>query len=63
MEAMERLMAGRTTVMIAHRLGTLEACDVRLEIENGRLAHLHEVGAAGIRASSKVGGVPLGFPA
>ena len=63
MDAMERLMAGRTTVMIAHRLGTLKACDVRLEIENGRLAHLHEVGAAGTPASSKVGGVPLGFPA
>jgi ATP-binding cassette, subfamily B, bacterial len=38
LEAMERLMAGRTTIMIAHRLSTLEACDVRLEIENGRLA-------------------------
>ena len=37
MEAMERLMRGRTTFMIAHRLGTLEHCDVRLEIEEGRL--------------------------
>lgn len=37
MEAMERLMAGRTTIMIAHRLGTLEGCDERLEIEDGRL--------------------------
>jgi ATP-binding cassette subfamily B protein len=39
MEAMERLMAGRTTIVIAHRLGTLEPCDVRLEIEDGRLTH------------------------
>jgi ATP-binding cassette, subfamily B, bacterial len=63
MEAMARLMAGRTTVMIAHRLGTLKGCDLRLEIENGRLADLHEVGAAGTPASSKVGAAPLGFPA
>jgi ATP-binding cassette subfamily B protein len=37
MEAMERLMQGRTTVMIAHRLSTLAICDARLEIEHGRL--------------------------
>jgi ATP-binding cassette subfamily B protein len=27
MEAMERLMHGRTTFMIAHRRSTLEICD------------------------------------
>src|SRR5919107_3905440 len=37
MDAMERLMQGRTVFMIAHRLGTLANCDVRLEIENGRV--------------------------
>ena len=37
MDAMERLMAGRTSFMIAHRLSTLDACDMRLEIEHGRL--------------------------
>jgi ABC-type multidrug transport system fused ATPase/permease subunit len=37
MEAMERVMAGRTTVMIAHRLSTLEGCDARLVIEQGRI--------------------------
>ena len=36
-EAMTRLMRGRTTFMIAHRLSTLEQCDVRLQIEQGRL--------------------------
>jgi ATP-binding cassette subfamily B protein len=36
-EAMERLMAGRTTIMIAHRLSTLEVCDARIEIEHGRI--------------------------
>jgi ATP-binding cassette subfamily B protein len=37
MEAMERLMRGRTTIMIAHRLSTLASCDVRLEMANGRV--------------------------
>jgi ATP-binding cassette subfamily B protein len=37
MEAMERLMRGRTAFMIAHRLDTLANCDVRLEIEDGRV--------------------------
>jgi ATP-binding cassette subfamily B protein len=37
MEAMTPLMRGRTTFMTAHRLSTLEGCDVRLAIEYGRL--------------------------
>lgn len=37
MESMERLMAGRTTIMIAHRLSTLEHCDDVIRIEHGRL--------------------------
>jgi len=36
-KAMERLMCGRTTFMIAHRLSTLENCDLRLQLENGHL--------------------------
>lgn len=36
-EAMERLMEGRTTFMIAHRLSTLDNCDKILEIKDGRL--------------------------
>jgi ATP-binding cassette subfamily B protein len=42
MEAMRRLMAGRTTFMIAHRLGTLDHCDARIALRSGRL---WEVGA------------------
>jgi ATP-binding cassette, subfamily B, bacterial len=38
MEAMERLMRGRTTFIIAHRLGTLRSCDMLLVLENGRLS-------------------------
>jgi ATP-binding cassette subfamily B protein len=37
MDAMEQLMKGRTTLMIAHRLSTLENCDELLMIENGQL--------------------------
>ncbi|MBM2811989.1 MAG: Xenobiotic-transporting ATPase, partial [Chloroflexi bacterium] len=37
MEAMERLMHDRTTIMIAHRLSTLANCDMRIEIEDGRV--------------------------
>lgn len=36
-DAMDRLMQGRTSFMIAHRLGTLESCDVRLNLEDGHL--------------------------
>jgi ABC-type multidrug transport system fused ATPase/permease subunit len=39
-DAMTALMAGRTTLMIAHRLSTLESCDARLELEHGRLIGL-----------------------
>jgi ATP-binding cassette subfamily B protein len=40
MEAMERLMHGRTAFLIAHRLSTLANCDMRLEIDNGRVSRL-----------------------
>lgn len=40
MEAMERLMQGRTSFMIAHRLSTLDICDILLLIDNGRLANV-----------------------
>ena len=46
MEAMERLMRGRTTFMIAHRLSTLDVCDVRLELEHGRLRTFERLPAA-----------------
>jgi len=37
MLAMERLMQGRTTFMIAHRLGTLDKCDMVLEVKGGKI--------------------------
>jgi ATP-binding cassette subfamily B protein len=36
LEALRRLMQGRTTFMIAHRLSTLADCNVRVRIEAGR---------------------------
>jgi len=38
LDAMERLMHGRTTFIISHRPAGLERCDVRLDLEGGRLA-------------------------
>jgi len=37
LEAMRRLMLGRTSFMIAHRLSTLEVCDTRIELAEGRV--------------------------
>src|SRR5207244_13200205 len=42
LEATERLMAGRTTFMIAHRLGTLKSCDVILVLDQGRLIQVRK---------------------
>jgi len=36
-EAMERLMRGRTTFIIAHRPSTLKHCDILIRIEHGRV--------------------------
>jgi ATP-binding cassette subfamily B protein len=44
MDALDRLMAGRTTFLIAHRLSTLEDCDVRLTVERGHVSS-EETGA------------------
>lgn len=44
MEAMTRLMHGRTTFLIAHRLATLDICDVRLEMEHGQLLSITRTG-------------------
>lgn len=42
MEAMYRLMEGRTTFMIAHRLSTLDGCDERIEVASGRVTRMSE---------------------
>jgi ATP-binding cassette subfamily B protein len=40
LEAMWRLMQGRTAFLIAHRITTLAPCDACLELEGGRLARM-----------------------
>jgi ATP-binding cassette, subfamily B, bacterial len=59
MEALDTLMEGRTTFMIAHRLSTLERCDMVLVLQNGSLravtdtvdeARSHLYATAGSRA-------------
>jgi ATP-binding cassette, subfamily B, bacterial len=42
MEATERLISGRTTFMIAHRLSTLKSCDLVLVLDQGRLVEIKE---------------------
>jgi ABC-type multidrug transport system fused ATPase/permease subunit len=42
MEATERLMSGRTTFMIAHRLSTLKSCDLVLVLDQGRLVEVKQ---------------------
>jgi ABC-type multidrug transport system ATPase subunit len=53
LEAMERLMQGRTVFMIAHRTSTLQNCDVRLELREGRLVDVTE-NAQGNRVRSGI---------
>jgi ATP-binding cassette subfamily B protein len=48
MEAMHRLMHGRTTFMIAHRLSTLEGCDERIELSAGRITLMTEGVRSGV---------------
>ena len=42
-EALTRLRRGRTTFMIAHRLSTLEQCDLRIQLDRGCLVNVERV--------------------
>ena len=57
MTAMNRLMQGRTVFMIAHRLSTLAACDIRLHVEDGVATVLRTIdqGPTPTSAGSPVG--------
>jgi ATP-binding cassette subfamily B protein len=46
LEAMSRLMRRRTTFMIAHRLGTLQGCDLLVQLQDGRLVETMRAGLA-----------------
>jgi ATP-binding cassette subfamily B protein len=61
-EAMERLMRDRTTFMIAHRLTTLENCDILMVIEDGRLIDTaYNVGEA-VQHALETGGLQSADP-
>jgi ATP-binding cassette subfamily B (MDR/TAP) protein 1 len=36
-EALDRLMVGRTTVVVAHRLSTIQNCDSIAVVQKGRI--------------------------
>jgi ATP-binding cassette, subfamily B, bacterial len=46
LDAMNRLIARRTSFMIAHRLSTLDACDLHIELAHGRLVEIASGGPA-----------------
>jgi ATP-binding cassette subfamily B protein len=50
-EAMDHLMCDRTTLMIAHRPGTLRGCDLLLRLEDGRLEEVRSDVERALRAS------------
>jgi ATP-binding cassette subfamily B protein len=62
-EAMDRLMHGRTTFMVAHRVTTLKECDLLLAIDEGRLAWIRSDVTAAIREMTNGGAAGPGGPA
>jgi ATP-binding cassette, subfamily B, bacterial len=56
MDAMFRLMEGRTTIMIAHRLSTLEHCDRTVHLQAGRIVDT-VIHAERMSAPTRVGGL------
>ena len=40
LDAMDRLMQGRTAFVITHRTSALATCDMRLQLEGGRLVEM-----------------------
>jgi ABC-type multidrug transport system fused ATPase/permease subunit len=50
LEGLERLMAGRTTLMIAHRLETLSGLDMILRVEDGRVLCVSAAGGLAVAA-------------
>jgi ATP-binding cassette subfamily B protein len=51
--ALERLMEGRTTFMIAHRLSTLRSCDLLLTVQDGRVTRVDDDVEAALAAKEQ----------
>jgi ATP-binding cassette, subfamily B, bacterial len=50
MTALQQLMRDRTTFMIAHRVGTLDSCELRLDIEGGRIVNSRGSSSLGVQS-------------
>jgi len=55
LEALERLMAGRTSFMVAHRLGTLRTCDLLIQFDDSGKARVTPHGS-GMELPTSVAG-------
>jgi len=55
MEAFERLMRGRTTFIVAHRMSTLEHCDAIYAVDGGRVAPASAVASARLLVNQGLG--------
>jgi ATP-binding cassette subfamily B protein len=55
MDAVERLMQGRTTFIIAHRLNTLSACDQVLRVDGGRVSRESAVSLTDLSSTVSLG--------
>ncbi|MSP67046.1 MAG: ABC transporter ATP-binding protein [Alphaproteobacteria bacterium] len=58
--AIDRLMVGRTTFMIAHRLSTLRDCDMWLQLDHGRLVEIGTTPPRGVEAAARAEGLAMG---
>jgi ATP-binding cassette subfamily B protein len=54
-ESLDRLIAGRTSFIIAHRPSTIAHCDVIIQLERGRLVGIGPTPPAGLPARAAVG--------
>jgi ATP-binding cassette subfamily B protein len=57
-DAMQRLMAGRTTFIVAHRLATLAHCDLVFAVEGGRLLPRDVESSAPLMANRGLAALP-----
>jgi len=55
MQAFERLMRGRTTFIVAHRMSTLEHCDAVYAVDGGRVAPASAAASARLLANQGLG--------
>ncbi len=55
LDTIQRLMRGRTTLMIAHQASTLRNCDMILMLENGRVSRMTSEVASVIRSMTPTG--------